>query len=257
MRKIIALLMTALILTAVSGCGETPETADSYADKLASGELKPDADIAEGGSTKKSTKKKKAKKADKVDVVEETKQPETENKPVENVEQPVSKPQTAPVKLSLSEAEMGAMIDKFDDEYKSFEVTAISSPEFFMGKNLRLGAVIANHQLSQVYAQQIRAAFSPQKMTVSSSDASGQTNSMDYYIYSVAANVAKTPSGRDFSYVSYGSEDPSGGEINGVIGVMARVICSKPEAMGEAKADEYILLIESGQPEVYQLFLAE
>ena len=53
MRKIIALLMTALILTAVSGCGGTPETADSYADKLASGEVKPDADIDEGGSTKK------------------------------------------------------------------------------------------------------------------------------------------------------------------------------------------------------------
>ena len=257
MKKIIALLMTALMLTAVSGCGDDAETADSYADKLASGEVKPEADIAEGGSTKKSAEKEERDIADIAEIPQETKQPEAEKKPIENVEQPLDEPQTAPVKLALSETEMGAMIDKFDDEYKSFEVTSLSSPGFFMGKNLRLGAVIANHQLSQVYDQQIRAAFSPQKMTVASLDSSGQPNSTDYYIYSVATNVAKTPSGRDFSYVSYGSEDPSGGAVSGVIGVMARVICSNPEAMGEAKADDYILLIESGQPEVYQLFLAE
>lgn len=244
MKKIIALLITAFMLTAVSGCGGETVTPDSYADKLAKGEIKPDVDIAEGSSSKKSDKSDKA-------------ETQKENKMAEDADKPVGGPQTPSVKLSLSEAEMGAMIDKFDDDYKSFEVASITSPEFFMGQNLRLGAVIADHKLSQVYAQQIRAAFSPQKMTLSSSDTSGQTNNTDYYIYSVATNVAKTPAGRDFSYISYGTEKASGGEIKGVIGIVARVICSQPAAMGEAQADEYILIIESGQPEVYQLFLAE
>ena len=251
MKKIIALLMTALMLTAVSGCGSDENSADSYADKLARGEIKPDVEVASAGSPERAEKKNKRE-------ADETKaEQETENQLPSQAQPNTPQTEASSVKLALSETDMGAMIDKFDDEYKSFEVVSAQSPDFFIGKNLRLGAVIKDHQLSQVYSQNIRAAFSPQKMSVSSVDATGQEVSGDYYIYSVAGNVAKTPSGRDFTYVSYGSEAPDSGEINGVIGVIARVVCSKPEAMGEAQANEYILLIESGQPEVYQLFLAE
>lgn len=255
MKKIIALLMTAMMLTAVSGCGDDEISADSYADKLAKGEIKPEVEVSSDGAPER-TEKKNKKKTDKTEV-EQKAEPGTENQLPSQAQPDIPQSEASPVKLALSEADMGAMIDKFDDEYKSFEVVSAKSPDFFMGKNLRLGAVISDHQLSQVYSQNIRAAFSPQKMSVSSVDATGQEVGGDYYIYSVAGNVAKTPSGRDFTYVSYGSNAPDSGEINGVIGVIARVVCSKPEAMGDAQSDEYILLIESGQPEVYQLFLAE
>lgn len=209
---------------AVMGCSEEEEE-KTYADKLVSGEVDPD--------------------------VEYSDETEAESEPIEETEQP----EETKVDIAVSDDEMAAFIDGAAAEYTSFEFIPIGAPDFFLNKDLRMAASVSEHQLSNVYAANIKTVFTEDSMTMSYVT-DGSTTTSEYYVYTVSDEIKTTPNGIEYTYIAYGDQPITSEETEGTIGVVANVKLSGVD-MGEASADSYVFLIETSNPGMYELFMEE
>ncbi|MGN1116822.1 MAG: lipoprotein [Candidatus Ornithomonoglobus sp.] len=215
MKKILTVLFALTVALSVSACGNKTETADDYADKLVNGEVEPD-----------------------VEVVEKSEAPETEEKPAVN--------------LAVSDEDMGKLVDAAADDYKSFTIQSIDSPDFFVGKQLRVVATIQDHQMTNVYASCIETKFTNDSLEIKyTSD--GEQIEQRYIVYTIADKVAVSPKNRQFSYVAYGDQEISSETTDGTIGIMTLIKMREDIDMGEAAADTYIMLQETSNEGVYEI----
>ncbi len=216
MKKILTVFFALTIALSVSACGRKTETAEDYADKLVSGEIEPD-----------------------VEIEEKSEAPETEETPA--------------VTLALSEEDMGKLVDTAANDYKSFTIQPIDSPDFFVGKQLRAVATIQDHQMTNVYANDIETKFTNDSLTIKYiSD--GEPAEQNCIVYMIADKVAVSPENRQFSYVAYGEDEISSETTDGTIGIVTLIKMSDNVDMGEAAADTYIMLQETSNEGVYEIF---
>lgn len=228
MSKAIFVVLASAVIFSVAGCGKDRETADSYADKLVSGEIKPQTDYSDEEGEQSGTDK-------------------SENK---------EEAEDIKVSIDISDEEMASYIDTAAVEYSSFEFVPIGSPDFFMNKDLRMAASVSDHEMSQLYASDIKASFTEDSMVMEYLS-EGQSIRNQYYVYAVSDKIRTTPNGNEYTYVAYGAEPITSSETAGTIGVIGKIKMSGSVDMGEAAADSYIFLIETSNPGVYELFKEE
>lgn len=238
----VALVIIAAMLLMTAGCSEEKETAESYADKLVSGEIQPQNDsYSENESNSPETK---------TEAAEET---EDTNEAVSGSEDETD---SDGVNIDVSDEQMAGLIDQAGEEYSSFDFQPIGSADFFLDKDLRVVAVVKDHQLTSRYAANIKTMFSNDRMMISY-DTDGQTVSSEYYVYTISDEIKKTPNGHEYTYVVYGNEPITGSEVQGTIGILTKVKLPSDIQMGEAASDSYVFLIEASNPGVYELFKEE
>ena len=225
MKIMIYAAAAAVIVFAAMGCSKKDE--ETYADKLVNGEVQPDVEYSDDAEN------------------------ETENETEDETEQP----EGTKVDIAVSDDEMASLIDGAASEYTSFEFIPIDTPDFFLNKNLRMAASVSEHQLSNVYAANIKTIFTEDSMTMSYVT-DGNTTSNEYYVYAVSDEIKTTPSGIEYTYIAYGDQPITSEETEGTIGVVANVKLSGVD-MGEASADSYVFLIETSNPGMYELFMEE
>ena len=244
MKKILTVLLAALMLAAVSGCGGGKETADSYADKLARGEIEPDVEIEED---ERGVSHRKSEDDDITDDYEIEDDELPENVGGETVEYPDAS-------LAVSETEMAALVDAFDNDYKSFEIIDIPSADFFIDKKLRLAALVQNHELENRYDAGITALFTRKALSIDYVS-NGENIHNECTVYKLADTPVTTPEGNSFSYIAYGDgANPS--ESDSIIGIAALVTINGVD-MADAAADEYVMFIETSDTSLYQIFKIE
>lgn len=231
MRKIILAVIAISVMAAISGCKEEKETADSYADKLVNGEISVD-------ESKEYDDNSDAK----------------EDKTTDKIETSTDKPLN--VNLGITDEEMASYIDKAASDYESFEFQSIGSPDFFLNKKLRIAASVSDHKLNNIYSADIEATFNNSSMTMEY-ESDGQRVKNEYYVYKVSDEVKTTPGGIEYTYVAYGDQQITSESTDGTIAVMARLSLPDSVDMGEASADSYIMMIETSNDGVYELFKEE
>lgn len=231
MRKIILAVIAISVMAAISGCKEEKETADSYADKLVNGEISVD-------ESKEYDDNSDAK----------------EDKTTDKIETSTDKPLN--VNLGITDEEMASYIDKAASDYESFEFQSIESPDFFLNKKLRIAASVSDHKLNNIYSADIEATFNNSSMTMEY-ESDGQRVKNEYYVYKVSDEVKTTPGGIEYTYVAYGDQQITSESTDGTIAVMARLSLPDSVDMGEASADSYIMMIETSNDGVYELFKEE
>lgn len=232
MNKVIFAILASVIIFSAAGCGKEEETADSYADKLVSGEVQPRTvysdDEDDGGEA--------------AAVTEEA--------------EPSGQTEEVKVSIGISDEEMAAFIDEAAAEYSSFEFMPIESEDFFLNKDLRMAASVQDHEMSRIYSANIKTKFTNDAM-IMEYPSEGQSVRNEYYVYTVSDEVKTTPNGNEYTYVAYGAEPITSSETAGTIGVIGRIKMTGSVDMGEAAADSYILLIETSNAGVYELFKEE
>lgn len=231
MRKIILAVLAVSIMAALSGCKEKKETADSYADKLVNGEISVDESKDYDDNS---------------DVKQDNKDDEKETA--------TDKPTN--VNLGITDEEMASYIDKAASDYESFEFKSIESPDFFLNKKLRIAASVSDHKLNNIYSADIEATFNNSSMTMEY-ESDGQRVNNEYYVYKVSDEVKTTPGGIQYTYVAYGDQQITSESTDGTIAVLARLSLPDTVDMGEAAADSYIMMIETSNNGVYELFKEE
>lgn len=231
MRKIILAVLAVSIMAALSGCKEKKETADSYADKLVNGEISVDESKDYDDNS---------------DVKQDNKDDEKETV--------TDKPTN--VNLGITDEEMASYIDKAASDYESFEFKSIESPDFFLNKKLRIAASVSDHKLNNIYSADIEATFNNSSMTMEY-ESDGQRVNNEYYVYKVSDEVKTTPGGIQYTYVAYGDQQITSESTDGTIAVLARLSLPDTVDMGEAAADSYIMMIETSNNGVYELFKEE
>lgn len=222
MKRIITVFLALTVALAMSGCGK--KNTKIYADQLVDGDVQADAEV---------------------DLSKKKPEPTEEQKKEDNV------------KLDVTNDELGAMIDSFDEEYKSISVMPLESPDFFVGKDLRAVAYVQNHEMSFVYEVGINAKFTEDTLSMSYPDQDGNMTNNTYNVYTVSPEILKTAGGRDYSYVAYGTEEITSDKTDGTIAVMAMVTVDDKVDMGAGKSDKYVMLAETAQDGTYQLFKIE
>lgn len=214
MKRIIIGILAIAMAASFAGCGKKSDSAEEYADKLVSGEIEPD-----------------------VKIVDRTEAPE-EVQPAVN--------------LALSDEDMGKLVDAAGNEYKSFTIQDIDSPYFFIGKTMRMVATIQDHQMTNVYASDIETKFERNSLSIKYTSEDKPVE-QEYIVYAVADKVVKSPENRQFSYVAYGDKEITSETTDGTIGVLALIKMRDDIDMGEAKADNYVMLMETSNNGVYQI----
>ena len=221
MKRILAALLAASMLFAVSACGDKKDSAEEHARKLASGEIEPDAEVDKNAE--------KGTDADK-----------SANK----------------ITLETDVDGFSAIVDAFDEDYKSIEAQPISSADFFIGKQLRLAAHMKDHQMTMMYDQDIKALFTQNTLTMNYVKDEKPVE-VKNLVYEVSDPVT-TPGGRNYIYVNFGShpltEDNKAFSTDCLM--LVKMVSDKVD-MGDAKADTYVLLIESAMSDQYELFKVE
>ncbi len=161
------------------------------------------------------------------------------------------------VNLGVSDEEMGDIVDKAEDGYKSFEIIPVDTPDFFEGKKLRLAAMVSDHNMSMLYNANAQTEISNDKLVMDVPNESGEVTKNEFIVYTMADEVKKSPNGEDFSYIAYGSDEITSEQTEGAIGIMCLVKLRDDIDMGEAAADSYVMLVETSNPDIYYMFKAE
>lgn len=235
MRKIILAVLLVSIMAALAGCKEEKETADSYADKLVNGEIEVDESKEYDDNSDVKEDKKADNKKDKKEIA-------------------TDKPMN--VNLGVTDEEMASYIDKAASDYKSFNFQSIESPDFFLNKKLRIAASVSDHKLNNIYSAAIEATFNNSAMTMEY-ESEGQKVKNEYYVYTVSDEIKTTPGGIQYTYVAYGDQEITSESTDGTIAVLTRLSLPDTVDMGEASADSYIMMIETSNNGVYELFKEE
>lgn len=232
MKKLILVFFSVVLLLGVSSCGkEQEETADSYLNKLVNGEIEPDVKVE--------------------NKAEETEKTETDNKPndVSDGEQNIT------VNLPYTDEQMSEFVDALD-KYKSIEILPLDSPDFIMGKQLRLVAVIQDNTLTNLYSSEIKSKFTKDTLNMQYIQNGEQVNT-DYIVYTTANEVQTSAAGHQYTYTAYGSEEISSEMTDGAIAIINKVKISESVDMGDGAAESYVLLQETSNPGVYEVFRIE
>lgn len=232
MKKLILVFFSVVLLLGVSSCGkEQEETADSYLNKLVNGEIEPDVKVE--------------------NKAEETEKTETDNQPndVSDGEQNIT------VNLPYTDEQMSEFVDALD-KYKSIEILPLDSPDFIMGKQLRLVAVIQDNTLTNLYSSEIKSKFTKDTLNMQYIQNGEQVNT-DYIVYTTANEVQTSAAGHQYTYTAYGSEEISSEMTDGAIAIINKVKISESVDMGDGAAESYVLLQETSNPGVYEVFRIE
>ena len=145
MKKLILVLIAAATVLTAASCGkEEKETADSYLDKLVSGEIDPDVEVA-----------------DSVAETESVSEADEENKSEVTSENSAG----GTVNLPYTSEQMGEFVDALD-KYESLEILPIDSPDFIINKQLRLVAVIQDNTITNLYSSEIRSKFTQDSLNM-------------------------------------------------------------------------------------------
>ncbi|MGN0181732.1 MAG: hypothetical protein ACI4DP_04880 [Candidatus Ornithomonoglobus sp.] len=218
MKKILTVFFALTIVLSATSCGNKTETAEDHVDKLVSGEIEPDVEVEEK--------------------IEQSETEETEEKPA--------------VSLAVSDEDMGKLVDAVDNDYKVITIQPIDSPDFFVGKQLRVVATIQDYKLTNVYASDIETKFTDDSLSIKyTSD--GEQVEQNYIVYTIADKVLVSPENRQFSYVAYGDKEITSETTDGTIGIMTLIKLREDVKMGEAAADTYIMLQETSNEGVYEI----
>ena len=229
MKKVLTVFLALTILLTAASCGRKIQTAEDYADKLVSGEVEPDAEIAQ-----------------------KDREPEYSAEVEPESDKEAEKTQPA-VNLAVSDEDMGRLVDAADNDYKSFTVEPIDSPDFFVGKRLRVVATMQDHRMTNVYRNDIETEFTNNSLTIEYPSAEGDQK-QNYIVYTIADSVKVSPKNRHFSYVAYGEDEITSETTDGTIGIMTLIKMREDVNMGDAAADTYIMLQETSNEGVYEIF---
>lgn len=235
MKKLILVLIAAATVLTAASCGkEEKETADSYLDKLVSGEIDPDVEVA-----------------DSVAETESVSEADEENKSEVTSENSAG----VTVNLPYTSEQMGEFVDTLD-KYESLEILPIDSPDFIINKQLRLVAVIQDNTITNLYSSEIRSKFTQDSLNMQYIE-NGQQVNADYIVYTTANEIQTSPAGHQYTYTAYGSEAISSEMTDGAVAIVNKVKISDSVDMGEGKAENYVLLQETSNPNVYEVFKIE
>lgn len=235
MKKLILVLIAAATVLTAASCGkEEKETADSYLDKLVSGEIDPDVEVA-----------------DSVAEAESVSEADEENKSEVTSENSAG----VTVNLPYTSEQMGEFVDALD-KYESLEILPIDSPDFIINKQLRLVAVIQDNTITNLYSSEIRSKFTQDSLNMQYIE-NGQQVNADYIVYTTANEIQTSPAGHQYTYTAYGSEEISSEMTDGAVAIVNKVKISDSVDMGEGKAENYVLLQETSNPNVYEVFKIE
>lgn len=235
MKKLILVLIAAVTVLTAASCGkEEKETADSYLDKLVSGEIDPDVEVA-----------------DSVAETESVSEADEENKSEVTSENSAG----VTVNLPYTSEQMGEFVDALD-KYESLEILPIDSPDFIINKQLRLVAVIQDNTITNLYSSEIRSKFTQDSLNMQYIE-NGQQVNADYIVYTTANEIQTSPAGHQYTYTAYGSEAISSEMTDGAVAIVNKVKISDSVDMGEGKAENYVLLQETSNPNVYEVFKIE
>ena len=235
MKKLILVLIAAATVLTAASCGkEEKETADSYLDKLVSGEIDPDVEVA-----------------DSVAETESVSEADEENKSEVTSENSAG----VTVNLPYTSEQMGEFVDALD-KYESLEILPIDSPDFIINKQLRLVAVIQDNTITNLYSSEIRSKFMQDSLNMQYIE-NGQQVNADYIVYTTANEIQTSPAGHQYTYTAYGSEAISSEMTDGAVAIVNKVKISDSVDMGEGKAENYVLLQETSNPNVYEVFKIE
>lgn len=226
--KIIAFAALSAIVFSISSCGNKAETVAEHNRKLVSGEIDPDV--------------KKVKKDKKNDDSSEKKEEEIESSDT--------------VTINIPEEELAELVDKSDNEYKSFETVDMPSANFFMGKKLNAVATLSNHEMTMLKKGAVTMEINNTNLTFDYTTNEG-AQQKSVFVYKISPEILKTAEGRDYTYIAYGTEPLAAGEINGTIGIIRTVKMKDSVDMGENAADTYILYEETSQSGSYYLMTVE
>lgn len=240
MKKLILVLIAAATVMTAASCGkEEKETADSYLDKLVSGEIEPDVEVADSAATEKASETDDEEKNDNEEQYEMT----SENS------------SGVTVNLPYTSEQMGEFVDALD-KYESLEILPIDSPDFIIGKQLRLVAVIQENTITNLYSSEIKSKFTQDSLNMQYIE-NGEQISADYIVYTTANEIQTSPAGHQYTYTAYGSEAISSEMTDGAIAIVNKVKISESVDMGEGAAESYVLLQETSNPGVYEVFKIE
>lgn len=235
MKKLILVLIAAATVLTAASCGkEEKETADSYLDKLVSGEINPDVEVADSAAETESVSE--ADEENKSEVTSENSAGVTVN-------------------LPYTSEQMGEFVDALD-KYESLEILPIDSPDFIINKQLRLVAVIQDNTITNLYSSEIRSKFTQDSLNMQYIENDQMINA-DYIVYTTANAIQTSPAGHQYTYTAYGSEAISSEMTDGAVAIVNKVKISDSVDMGEGKAESYVLLQETSNPNVYEVFKIE
>lgn len=235
MKKLILVLIAAATVMTAASCGkEEKETADSYLDKLVNGEIDPDVEVADSAAETENASEANGEKQS--EVVSENSSGVTVN-------------------LPYTSEQMGEFVDALD-KYESLEILPIDSPDFIIDKQLRLVAVIQDNTITNLYSSEIKSKFTQDSLNMQYIE-NGQQVNADYIVYTTANEIQTSPSGHQYTYTAYGSEAISSEMTDGAIAIVNKVKISESVDMGEGAAESYVLLQETSNPGVYEVFRIE
>lgn len=235
MKKIIAVILLIAIAFSAAGCGDKTETVEEYNKKLVSGEIDPDV-------KKISKDKKKDKKSD-------DKSDDKEDKNINIAD-------SSGVSISIPEEELASLVDASDEEYASLEVVDMPSENFFMGKKLNAVAILSQHEMTMLQKGAITMEINNTNLTFNYM-AGEEAQQKEAFIYKISPRILTTSAGRDYTYIVYGTEPITEGEINGTVGIIRMIKMKGNVDMGENAADTYILYEETSQSGSYYLMTVE
>ena len=242
MKKIIALVLAVTALFSLASCGKKEETVSEHNKKLVSGEVDPD-----------------VKKVDKDDNDNEDNKNEDhadENKDEEKSEEDNKISDSSNISINIPEDELAKLVDEADDEYESFEVVDMPSADFFMGKKLNAVAALSNHEMTMIEKGAVTMEINNTNIVFDYLSSDGQQQ-QSAFVYKISPEILKTSAGRDYTYVVYGTEPITEGEISGTVGVLRVIKLRDDVDMGENKADTYVLYEETAQSGSYYIMTVE
>ena len=240
MKKIIALVLAVISLFSLASCGKKEESVSEHNKKLVSGEVDPDVE-----------------KVNKDDNNDEDNEDNTDKtKDEEKTEEDNKISDSSNVSINIPEDELAKLVDEADDEYESFEVVDMPSADFFMGKKLNAVAALSNHEMTMIEKGAVTMEISNTNIVFDYLSSDGQQQ-QSAFVYKISPEILKTSAGRDYTYVVYGTEPITEGEISGTVGVFRVIKLRDDVDMGENKADTYVLYEETAQSGSYYIMTVE
>ena len=232
MKKIFTVLLAAAMLVSISACGKKNKD-----NNLSAEEIKSRANVAEN-----------AKNGMDVEAPTETIDPETAKR-VETVQK---------ILEGMPIGEMNELIDTAENEYKSFELLPIESSDFVIGKKLKLVATIEEHQMSFVSQMNMKAEVSNELLSITypDSESEGGEKKAANYVYGVTEPIT-TDGGSQYIAVAFGDHELTEENSKYNIDCFALIKMRDDIDMQGSNAESYVLLIEKGFPDKYEIFEAE
>ncbi len=230
MKKYIVLALALCTALSLSACGKNNSKESGHADKLVKGKIAPKANIADD-----------AKDLSKEAVPENEPEEYTSKEPIADDEDIVL------AEYGTSIEQLDSIVDNAAEEYDLFSFMPVEAPDFFEEKTIRLALTIYNHETALQYEAGIDNVFTDDLYTIRN-----EQLEESYNVYAVSDRINITPNGNQYSYVIYGADN-----TDVTVGIMTRVRMSDDIDMGDAAANDHIMLLSAAQSGMMYVFKAE